>query len=270
MQYAEAAQLASNTLSDTAKHAEEGIHVLNLSAEQLGTFFGMPITNTLVTSWIITILLIVIAFFVGKNIKMIPGKIQSLFEVMFDFIMNFMEQILESKKLAHKFFPLIVTIFLFVFTANVTEFVPGIGSIGFFQYDGAHTVFAPILRSINTDLNMTLALAIISFLVIEIAGITAIGFWKYAGKFINFKSPLAFIVGLIELMSETIRLVSFSFRLFGNIFAGEVLIAVVSFFVPYFLPVPIMAFEMFIGFVQAAIFSLLTLLFIKLAVTEPH
>lgn len=258
------------TTEHATEHAEEGIHVASLAAEKLGEVFGIPITSTLIMSWIVLALLIGLAFFVKRRVSIIPGKVQLLFETVFEFVLNFMTEILESRKMARKFFPLIVTIFLFIFTANAIEFFPGIGSIGFFQHDGQHTIFAPLLRSMNTDLNVTLALAIISFLVIEVAGVLSVGFWKYAGKFISFKSPLAFIVGLIELMSETIRLVSFSFRLFGNIFAGEVLIAVVSFFVPYFLPVPVMAFEMFIGFVQAGIFALLTLLFIKLAVTEPH
>ena len=122
----------------------------------------------------------------------------------------------------------------------------------------------------NTDLNATLALTIISFLTIEITGIVTIGFFRYAGKFLNFKSILGFIVGIIELMSEMIRLVSFSFRLFGNIFAGEVLIAVIAYFVPVLLPVPLMGFELFVGVIQALIFALLTLLFIRLAVVEPH
>src|SRR5690606_17196780 len=118
---------------------------------------------------------------------------------------------------------------------------------------------APFLRAPNTDLNVTLALTIIVVTVIELAGVFTIGLWRYAGKFINFSSPLNFVVGLIELISEAGRLVSFSFRLFGNIFAGEVLIAVVVFFVPYAIPVPLMAFEVFVGFIQAAVFAMLTL-----------
>src|SRR5262249_14822680 len=120
------------------------------------------------------------------------------------------------------------------------------------------------------------ALAMISFILIEITGIITIGFFKYAGKFITFRGTsisnrlLNFVVGIIELISELSRLVSFSFRLFGNVFAGEVLIAVATFFLPYILPVPLMAFEMFIGFVQAAVFALLTLFFIKIAIAEPH
>ena len=114
-------------------------------------------------------------------------------------------------------------------------------------------------------------LAIISFLTIEVTGIVVIGVWKYAGKFINVTHGfIQFVVGLIELFSEIARVVSFSFRLFGNIFAGETLILVVTYFIPYVGPVPIMAFEIFVGFVQAAIFALLTLFFIKIAIMEPH
>ena len=126
-----------------------------------------------------------------------------------------------------------------------------------------------LFRSVNTDLNVPLALAIISFLVVEITGIAVLGGMKYAGKFISFKSPIAFVVGLVELIGEIVRVVSLSFRLFGNILAGEIIILVAAYFMPYFLPVPLMVFELFIGFLQAAIFALLTLFFLKLAVAEP-
>jgi len=244
------------------------IHIA-LSAERLGTLWGIPITNTLVTAWIVMALLAIIAVLVGGRLKLVPGKIQLLFETAISYVLSYMEETLESKKLAVKFFPLIMTLFLFIFTANIIEFTPGIGSIGFFGGpDGRE--FTPLLRSVNTDLNVTLALAIIAFLVIEISGIFIIGFLKYFGKFVNFKSALGFLIGIIELFSEIARLISFSFRLFGNIFAGEVLILVVIFFVPYIVPVPLMLFEVFVGFIQAAIFSLLTLFFIKIAITEPH
>ena len=114
-------------------------------------------------------------------------------------------------------------------------------------------------------------LAILSFLVIEVSGIVAIGAWRYGGKFLNFRHGfIGFFVGIIEFFSELARIVSFSFRLFGNVFAGEVLILVVTFFLPFIAPVPVMMFEIFVGFVQAAIFALLTLFFIKLAIAEPH
>lgn len=244
---------------------EDGIHIA-LSAERLTEVLGIPITNTLVTSWIVIGLLIVLAVIVGRRATLIPGKFQATIELLFSFVLDYMEEVLESRKLAVRFFPLIMTLFLFIFAANALEFTPGIGSI----YVGED--HAPLLRSVNTDLNVTLALALISFFVIEFTGVAVLGFLKYAGKFVNFRSPLAFAVGIIELFSEVARLISFSFRLFGNIFAGEVLILVVAFFVPVLLPVPLMAFELFVGFIQAAIFALLTLFFIKIAITpeEAH
>ncbi|PIT92511.1 MAG: ATP synthase F0 subunit A [Candidatus Harrisonbacteria bacterium CG10_big_fil_rev_8_21_14_0_10_42_17] len=242
-----------------------GIHIA-LAAEKLGEFFGIPITNTLITSWIVVALLLVLSFLIGRNLKLIPGKLQTLVEAVFVYIYDYISETLENKKLAKRFFPLLVTIFLFVFTANILEFTPGIGSLGFMS----HGEFLPLFRSVNTDLNVTLALSIIAFFVIQMTGILTLGALKYGGKFVNFRSPMSFFIGIIELFSEMARLVSFSFRLFGNIFAGEVLILVVAFFVPYLLPVPLMLFEVFVGFIQAAIFALLTLFFIKIAIAEPH
>lgn len=250
-----------------AAFMDQGIHIA-LSAERLTSVFGIPITNTLVTSWIVMGLLIVLAVLIGRNLSLVPGKVQVLFETGIEYVLHYMEEVLESRKYAERFFPLIMTLFLFIFASNVLEFTPGIGSLGFFGPDG-HT-FTPLLRSVNTDLNVTLALAVISFLVIEISGILIIGSLKYFGKFVNVKSVLGFFIGIIEFFSELARLISFSFRLFGNIFAGEVLILVAIFFVPYLLPVPLMLFEMFVGLIQAAIFALLTLFFIKIAITEPH
>ncbi|MEK7452843.1 MAG: F0F1 ATP synthase subunit A [Patescibacteria group bacterium] len=245
------------------------IHIA-LSAEKITEFLGIQVTNTLLMSFIVVGILFILAFFIGRKPKLIPGRVQILFESLFIYVMTYMEETLESKKLAKKFFPLILTIFLFIFIANLIEFTPGIGSIGFYVGSETEQEFIPLLRSMNTDLNITLALAMISFLVIEITGVVTIGFFKYFSKFINFKSFLGFIIGIIELFSEIARLIAFSFRLFGNIFAGEVLILVITFFVPLVLPVPLMAFEVFVGFIQAAIFSLLTLFFIKIAITEPH
>lgn len=241
------------------------IHIA-LSAEKIIDFLGVPITNTLITSWGVIILLVLIGYFLGKSLKLRPSKKQTLFEVLIGGVLGYMEGVLEDRKLAIRFLPLILTIFLFVFLANILEFLPGIGSIGLYHQGE----FLPLFRSVNTDLNMTMALAIISFFSIEFAGIFTIGFLKYFSKFVNFRSVMGFFVGIIELFSEIARLISFSFRLFGNIFAGEVLIVVITYFVPYFLPVPFMAFEVFVGFVQAAIFAVLTLFFVKIAVEKPH
>ena len=244
---------------------ESGLHI-ELAAERLGSLWGIPITNTLITTWVVTVILIIAAFFIGRNPKLIPGKVQSVFEWLFEYVLKFMEETLGSRGLAIRYFPLIATIFIFIFASNLFDFLPIFNSIGFYRGDE----LVPLFRAVNTDLNMPLALAIISVIAIEIIGITTVGFFRYAGKFINFSSPLNFIVGLIELVSELSRFISFSFRLFGNIFAGEVLLAVIGLFVPYALPVPLMGFELFVGFIQATVFAMLTLFFIKLAITKPH
>ena len=133
------------------RYMEHGIHVV-LAPEQLGTFFGIPLTNTLLTSWVVVILLTLFTFFVGKKVKIIPTKIQLLFESLIEYVLSYMEETLESKELARRFFPLIATLFLFIFFANLIEFTPGIGSIGLFHEAGE---FVPLFRSVNTDLNVT-------------------------------------------------------------------------------------------------------------------
>lgn len=244
---------------------ESGIHVA-LKAEPLGVLWGIPITNSLVMTWLVMGLLFLFVFLFRRSIALVPGKLQTMIEWGVEGALGYMTETLEDAKLAQRFFPLIATLFLFILAINELEFFPGVGSIGFFKEEG----FVPLLRASTTDLNTTLALTLISVITIEITGVVALGFFRYGGKFINFSSPVNFVVGLIELVSELGRLVSLSFRLFGNIFAGEVLIAVIALFVPYVVPAPFMLFELFVGFVQAVIFSLLTLFFIKLAVTPAH
>jgi F-type H+-transporting ATPase subunit a len=185
-------------------------------------------------------------------------------ETMVEFVYDYVTETLESREMARKFLPLLLTIFLFIFVGNMLHFLPGIGSVTYHDH--------PLLRAPNTDLTVPLVLALVSFFVIEITGILAIGFWKYSSKFIQnpLRNPIGFAVGIIELIGELVRVVSLSFRLFGNILAGEIIIAVAIFFVPYLLPVPLMLFEVFIGFLQAVIFALLTLFFIKIAIAEPH
>ncbi len=243
----------------------EGIQVV-LKAEQLGSVFGFPITNSLIMAWLVMILLIGGAYFFGRSLKMVPGKFQTGVEWAFEGALGYMTEVLESDVLARRFFPLVASIFLFVAVINEMEFLPGVGSLGLVHA----SEFFPLLRAPTTDLNFTLALAMISFFTIEVTSIAVLGFFTYAGKYVNLKSPIGFAVGLIEFISNLGRLISFSFRLFGNIFAGEVLVLVAGFFLPYVLPAPLMGFEMFIGLIQALVFAMLTLFFIKLAIMDPH
>ncbi len=248
---------------------EEGIHI-SLAAERLFSVAGVPITNTIVASFGIAVLLISVAAVGSRRLKLVPGRFQTAVESAFEYVFGYVEQALGSHKLAMRYFPLIATIFLFIFMANMLHFFPFVGHAVGFEDPQTHGL-APLLRAPNTDLNTTLALAIIAFLVVEISGILALGILKYGQKFVNFKAgAMGFIIGLLEIIGNLARLVSLSFRLFGAIFAGEVLLLVLGVFVPYFLPVPLMAFEIFIGLLQAAIFAILTLAYIKLALEEPH
>lgn len=245
---------------------ESGLHIA-LAAERLFYIWGWPITSSTLAMWLTMAVLILIGFAVNRKLSLVPGKLQNLFEMVFEYLLDMMEKTLESRTLALRYFPFITTIFLFILAANWLHFLPIFGTI---TIEHEHHMI-PLLHGVNADLNTTLALAIISFFVIELSGILTLGVLKYGSKFVNFsQGAMGFIVGLLELIGNLARLVSFSFRLFGAIFAGEVLLMVVGAFVPYILPVPLMAFEAFIGLLQAAIFAILTLAFIKIAVEEPH
>ncbi len=251
-------------------YASEGSISIHLAPSILGHVFGIPITSTLIMTWFVMILLIVFVIHVRATLSLVPGKIQNAVELLIGGGFDYIADSLESKTLARKYFPLIMTIFVFILALNWIGLLPGVDSVGIMQQVHGETKLVPFLHPANTDLNLTISFAIIAFFAIEIIGIMSLGFFKYASKFINFSSPLAFLIGIIELFSELARLVSFSFRLFGNIFAGKTLLVIAIFFVPFILPVPILAFEMFVGLIQAFIFAVLTLFFIKLAIQVPE
>ena len=261
------------SLINTAYAAEEaaqgGISV-HLAPYVIGNIGGLPITSTLLTSWFAMLLLLAFGFMMRGRLKEMPSKFQSAVELLIGGLYDFVVDTLENRELANKYFPILMTIFLFLLVMNWVGLLPGVTSIGFWEGHEGSQHLIPFLYPPATDLNITLAFAFIAMAVIEFAGIVALGAFKYGSKFINFSSPINFIVGIIELISELGRIVSFSFRLFGNIFAGKTLLLVTIFFVPFILPVPIMVYETFVGFIQAGVFMFLTLIFIKLAVAEPH
>jgi F-type H+-transporting ATPase subunit a len=263
-------------------HAAEGLSI-HLAPDSIATFFGVPLTNTLMTVWLTMAILMVIAVLVKSRLSLVPGKLQSLLEMLIMAVYDYMVDVLESKSLAKRFFPLVMTIFLFILFMNWVGLLPGVDSIGLYKEAESHgevvEKLIPFFHPPATDLNITIAFALIAFISIELAGVTLLGFYKYGGKFINLSmlrsftrdNVIGFFLGLIELISEMARLISFSFRLFGNIFAGKTLLLVVMFLTtPYILPVPLIAYELFVGFIQAFIFAILTLFFIKLAIEEPH
>ncbi|NCN42519.1 ATP synthase F0 subunit A [Candidatus Berkelbacteria bacterium CG10_big_fil_rev_8_21_14_0_10_43_13] len=237
---------------------------ISLAAEKIAHLGPIPITNSMATSWIATAILIVLGYFAARNLKSIPRGIQNVFEMIVEMLFGMINSIFNNKDETKRYFPYLATVFLFIITNNWLGIFPGVGSIGFHE----HGIFVPIFRSGNADLNTTLALAILTIILVQVYGIVAIGFGSYSSKFFNFKSPVLFFVGILELMSEFSRIISFSFRLFGNIFAGEVLLGVITMLLPYVGPVPFYMLELFVGFIQALVFMMLASVFIKLAITS--
>lgn len=243
---------------------------ISLAAEPIFHIGSFPVTNTLFTSWIAILLLFVGSIVLRKRMQDVPRGFQNVIEVIFEGILSVMDSITGSREQTKKFLPLTATLFLFILLANWLGLLPGFGTIGVREVHEGKNIIVPFLRSVNSDLNMTLGMAIISVLAIQIFGIMLIGVAKYSQRFFNFKNPIMTFVGLIELVSEIAKLLSFSFRLFGNVFAGEVLLVVISSLVPYVVPLPFYFLELFVGFIQAMVFAMLTLVFLKVATVEAH
>ena len=244
------------------------MHEISLGAEKLFSFFGFPVTNALLLSFISLIVLLVLSFLIKTRLKLVPGKLQSFFELLLEQILKLMDTVLGSRHLSEKYLPLVATIFLFIVTSNWLGLFPGVGPLGLeTEIDGQHS-FIPLFRAPAADLNFTIALAVIAVFGVNTFGFLALGFKRHAGKFFNFKNPVFSFAGILEFISEFVKIISFSFRLFGNVFAGEVLLIIVGFLVPYAVPLPFLFLEVFVGFIQAFIFSMLTLVFIAMAVSE--
>ena len=259
-----------------------------LPAEAVFHLFGFPITNTLLAAWFTIIVLIVIFFAATRKIKLIPSRLQTLLEFAIGGLLSFCQSVAGEKN-GRRFFPIVATIFLFVLLNAWLSLIPGFGSIEVITAEGEHV---HLLRGANTDINVPLALALVSFVFVEYFGLRSHGL-RYLGKFINvgqffrslgqlfrgkFKAGLSglfngvidIFVGILETLSELIRIVSFTFRLFGNMTAGEILLLIAAFLVPWVMVLPFYGLELLVGFVQALIFAGLTLVFVTIAVTPPH
>jgi F-type H+-transporting ATPase subunit a len=266
-----------------------------LSAEALFYIGSLPVTNTLFTTWITIAILLLFAIFSTRKMKLIPSRLQVAFEFVVSTLLNLCESI-AGAKYGRQVFPIVATIFLFVFINAWTSLIPGYGSVTIGVEHLGNQISIPLLRGANTDINVPLALALVAFVTVWFFGFKASGL-RYLSQFFQFKKfGLAFIdighgnlkgalgnfgfgvidffVGILEFISQFIRLISFTFRLFGNMTAGEILLLSISFLVPWVLSIAIYGLEMLVGFVQALAFSLLTLIFTSMAVagheTEEH
>ncbi len=248
---------------------------ISLAPETIFSIGSFPITNTVLVTFFLSIFIIVVSLILRSRLKLVPRGFQNIFEYILEAFLGLIYSVTQDRKQTKKFFPLVMTIFIFVILSNWVELLPGLGTVGINEQIHGETILVPFLRSTSADLNATLAIALISVFSIQFMGIAAIGFFKYAGKFfVNpFKKPFYVIgtfVGLLEIIGEVAKVISFSFRLFGNIFAGEVLLIVMLNLVPYIVPLPFLFLELFVGFIQALVFSTLTLVFLKTAATDSH
>jgi F-type H+-transporting ATPase subunit a len=231
------------------------IHTPPLFGEKLFSFLGIDFTNTFILA-ILCALLLIVFFLIGfKKKEMIPGKTQNFFEFILESLFDLFDSMSGDRKKTEEIFPLVATLFIFILMSNLLEILPGVG------------VF-PFLRSPSSDLHFTLAIAIFSMGFIHFLTIKKLGGIKYLKKFIVLNNPILFFVGMLEAMGEFTKTLSLGIRLFGNLFAGEILLIVITSMISFIVPLPFLGLEIFVGFIQALIFSSLITVFYGFLTTE--
>lgn len=260
-----------------------------------------PVTNTVINTILVDGFLLILAFLTRSKLTLIPGMFQNLMEYFISSIHGFVESIAEDK--TKVVFPVFMSFFLFIIVANLSGLIPGVGTIGTYKHVVENgkviTTFIPFNRSTTSDLNTTLALAVISLVITNGYAIHKLGLKEYLTKFfafipfliklgqgkanvkLNFRNPLdlfisiitpivMIFVGLLELLSEFVKAISLSFRLFGNIFAGDVVLDTVHHIFAFLFPVPFLMLELITGAIQALVFAMLTMVFMIILSTSHH
>jgi F-type H+-transporting ATPase subunit a len=273
--------------------------LVSIAAEPIFHLGPLTITNALFTAWLVMLVLVLASLAATRRIPkdleaapesaLVPHGFQNFVEMVIEGFYNLVRGI--SGTWANRFFPIVMTIFLFVIVSNWMGLLPGFGSIGILEHPHSEDqvgyiangalltpqeagnseegyILVPLLRSPSTDLNFTLALALVAVILTQYFGLSTqkTGYVKRFFDTSGFRSGALigvaqFFAGLLELLGEFTKLVSFSFRLFGNIFAGEVLLGVMAFLIPYIVSLPFLGLEVFVGFVQAVVFMMLALVF---------
>jgi F-type H+-transporting ATPase subunit a len=248
---------------------------ISLAAEHLFEIFGLHISNAILTAWLVIAALVIIGIVIRKSLSIVPGKFQSVLEMVYLYFLDSAETIIGRRDVARDIFPYVITLFLFITLSNWSELLPGNASLGLLEHaENGHAIITPFLRPPSTDLNLVAVMALMSVAYVQYIGLKYSGVKNYLGKFFNFTGGIAFFVGILELFSEFTRIVSFTFRLFGNIFAGEVLVTVIFYLtihlLPFFpiLPLPFYFLELFVGAIQAFVFSFLVIVLTAVAVAE--
>lgn len=258
-------------------------HEVTIYAEPIFHIGSFQVTNSLLTSWLVVLIVLVLSLVIRLKLKKIPGKLQNAFEVVLEGALSLVDQVTNDRKISNKIFPLVFTMFIFILINNWLGLLPVLGSMGLIVTEGGHSAFVPFLRSGTADINTTLALGIMAVLGSNLFGIMVVGLWKTFNKYVNINAlwsiltkaykdptvlvvaPVNFFVGILELIGEMAKIASLSLRLFGNVFAGEVLLVSMSAIFAYIVPGPFLFLEIFVGLIQALIFSLLATVYFTIA-----
>jgi len=268
---------------------ESIIHENTLYSEPIAHIGNFIITNSLMTSGLALLIVLFLVFIIRRGLKQVPTGLQNVLEMIIEGFLDIFDGVTGSRKKSLKFAPIVLALFFFILINNWMGLLPGVGSIGQIVQSGNEKLFIPYLRGATADLNTTLALATLGVVLSHIFGVLALGWWKYLNKFINIKAileipgkvrkdpmvllvnPIKAFVGLIEIIGELAKVASLSFRLFGNVFAGEVLLASMSAILAYGIPIPFLFLEVLVGLIQALIFAMLVLTYLTISTTaEEH
>ncbi|MEK9181257.1 MAG: F0F1 ATP synthase subunit A [Patescibacteria group bacterium] len=255
-----------------------------LAAEPIFHLGSFPVTNTYLNSVIAVIFFMSLGLLLRGANKERPGRLQNFTESVLEYLFKYFDQVTGSRQKTLKFLPIVGSLFFFILISNWMGLLPGVGSIGVWHVVHGEKELVPIFRPVATDLNATLAIALLGVVISHVFGVATIGFFRYANKFIKlgdifnaFKSfnptkiltaVIEFFVGFIEIISEVAKVASLSLRLFGNIFAGEVLMTVIGGLVAFFVPLPFMLLELLVGAIQATVFAMLVLVYLTVATME--
>ncbi|MBI4080362.1 MAG: F0F1 ATP synthase subunit A [Candidatus Levybacteria bacterium] len=235
--------------------------------EAIITIGSFPITNTIINTLLVDSAIVGGVIVLNKKLAKIPNYFQNIFEMVMQGFYGLAESV--AGKNTAKIFPWFMSFFLFILIANWSGLLPGAGSIGFFEGHGEDRHLVPLLRNATSDLNATLALAMISLIATHTLSIRAIGIKDYLTRYFSL-NPILLFVGILEIVSEITKLISLSFRLFGNIYAGEVVLGTISSLFAFIAPIPFLLLEVIVGLVQALVFSMLTMAFMSILMTPHH
>lgn len=230
---------------------------------------NFPVTNTILNTILVDGIIVGSVLYISKKItKLVPGMFQNIIELLVKGFYDLTETI--AGKNTNKIFPFFMSFFLFIIIANWSGLILGSDLIGLKEHDGTKDHLIPLFRNASSDMNFTIALALVSIFATHILSFKTIGIKKYLSHYFSF-NPINLFVGILDIISEITKTISLSFRLFGNIFAGEMVLVIIGGFLSFFvIPVPFIAFEIFVGLIQAVVFSMLTMVFMTMLMTPKH